>query len=110
MQLAVSRPELLLLQEQGVVQQRQSVEDIEFELLRDDQGVVYEGVEALLQLRAVVGLQRHRGGVVEEVGGADGRVLRVYDGGLDAVEGEEVSDFVGCGVLGLLVRSRLLCI
>lgn len=47
-QLAISGAELLLLQEQCVVHQGQSVEDVELKLLGEDQGVVDQGIQALL--------------------------------------------------------------
>lgn len=50
-----------------------------------------------------MGLQGNSGGVVVQICGANRSVFGVYDGGFDAIEGEEVGYSFGCGVLGLLV-------
>lgn len=96
MQLAITRAELLLLEEQAVVHERQSVEDVELVALGEDQRIVNELVESLLQVGLVEGLlEANLGGVVEEVGYTDDVVLGVADyGGLDAEEGEEIGDFL----------------
>lgn len=53
MQLAIAGTELLLLEEQTIVHERQSVEDVKLEALGEDEGVVDELVEALLESRLV---------------------------------------------------------
>lgn len=94
MQLAVTGAKLLLLQEEAVVHEGQGVEDVELGELGEDEGVVNEVVEASLEGGLVKGLlEGHVGGIVEEVGDTDDVVLGVVDGGgLDAVEGEEISN------------------
>lgn len=96
MQLAITGAELLLLEEQAIIHERQGVEDVELVALGEDERIVDELVEALLQGGLVEGLlQADFGGVVEEVGDADDVVLGVADdGGFDAEEGEEVGDFL----------------
>ena len=100
MQLAVAAAKLLLLEEEGVVHERQGVEDVEARLLGQHERVVDEAVEPRLERGPVRRLGQARlGGVVEEVGDAQRAVLRVVDDGrLDAEEGEEVGDFL-VGVL-----------
>jgi hypothetical protein len=48
-QFPIARLELLLLQEQWVVEEAERVEDVEVVLLRQDEGVVDELLEASLQ-------------------------------------------------------------
>lgn len=75
-ELTVTGAELLLLQEEAVVEQRQTVEDIELVLLAQDQGVADKGVQPCLKSGLVEGRgQADFGGVVPEVGGADDLVL-----------------------------------
>lgn len=49
MQLAIAGTELLLLKEQTIVHERQSVENVKLEALGEDEGVVDELIEALLE-------------------------------------------------------------
>ena len=93
MQLAITGTKFLIFQEERVVQQSQSIEDIELVLLSENERVVHEFVETLLKICAGV-LRREGvlGGVVEEVGCADVLVVCVVnDRGFENVEGEEVS-------------------
>lgn len=94
-QLAVTAAKLLLLEEEAIVHEGERVEDVKLEVLGQDEGVMDEGVEAGLMGRAVIGLlEAGFGGVIPEVGDAEDVVLGVSDdGGLDAVEREEVGDF-----------------
>lgn len=102
MQLSVSLAELLVLEEQHVVHQRQRVEDVELVSLGEDKAVVHQRVQAYLEGWLVEGCREPGlGRVVEEVGCADDFVLGVVDdGGLEGVEGEVVGDLLGFGVLG----------
>ena len=107
MQLSVSLPELLVLEEQHVVHQSQRVEDVELVSLGEDEAVIHQRVQAHLEGWLI---ERCRetgfGRIVEEVGCADDFVLGVVDdGGLEGVEGEVVGDLLGLGVLGY-VRGR----
>lgn len=96
MQLAITLPKFLLLNEQRVIQQRDSIEDIEFEFLSKDECIVHECVQTDLESWLVFWLlERDFCGVVEKIGGADFGVLYVLDdGGFENVEGEKVSDFL----------------
>lgn len=96
MQLPVTWAELLLLKEQCVVHKRQSVEDVKFCPLCQDQRVVNELVQTLFRGGFVEGCGKaDLSAVVEEVSNSDHLVSRVVDdGGLEVVEGEEVCDFV----------------
>ena len=92
MQLTISATELLLLQEPIVILQRQSIEDVEFVFLGQDQGVVHECVETrLVVVEGGDGWDPERGGVVVAVGRSYVGVFCVVDyAGFEAVEGEEV--------------------
>jgi hypothetical protein len=74
-QFSIAGLELLVLEEERVVQQRQGVEDVEAVVLGKDQDVVDEGVEAgfeaFLHLFGRAGREGGFRGVVVEVGGAD---------------------------------------
>ena len=102
MQLSITSAKLLLFQKQRIVHQCQCIEDIKLELLGENESVVYERVETFFQVGAGdFGRESGLGGVVEEVGGADvGVFFVVYDGGFEAVEGEEIGYFFGRWVLG----------
>ena len=66
MQLTIASAEFLLLKEQGVIHQRQGVEDIELEALGEDESVVDEFVKALLEISPVdLFLQSNFRGVVK---------------------------------------------
>lgn len=91
-QVPVAAAEVVLVEDQRVVHERQGVEDVELELLAEDEGLVHQLVQARLE-RRLVGGEGRLAGVVEEVGGAEELVLGVVDdGGVEAVEGEEVGD------------------
>lgn len=93
--LPITGVELLLLQEQRVIHQRQRIEHVKLGLLGKNEHISHEGIKTSLESRAVVrALESNIRGVVEEVGGANGRVLLGPDDRrLEAVEGEEVGDF-----------------
>lgn len=96
MQLPVTWAELLLLQEQCVVHERQRVEDVKFCPFCQDQRVVNKLVQTLFRGGFVEGRGKaDLSAVVEEVSDSDHLVPRVVDDrGLEVVEGEEVCDFV----------------
>ena len=81
MQLTISLSELLLIQEQRVVQQSQCIENIKLGLLRQDQRIVNQGVEADLEHRSIGAVKGGLRSVVEEVCGTDGLVFWVPDDG-----------------------------
>lgn len=92
MQIPVAAAKVVLVENQRVVHERQGVEDVELELLAEDEGLVHQLVQARLE-RRLVRREGRLAGVVEEVGGAEELVLGVVDdGGVEAVEGEEVGD------------------
>lgn len=96
MQLAISGSELLLLQEQRVVHERQGVEDVKLSSLGEDERVVHELIQASLESGLVEGrLESDIAGVVEQVGDTHDLVSGVVDDGrLEVVEGEEIRDVV----------------
>ena len=92
MQVPVAAPKVVFVKHQRVVHERQRVEHVELELLAEDEGLVYQLVQARLE-RGLVRGEGRLAGVVEEVGGPEELVLGVVDdGGVEAVEGEEVGD------------------
>ncbi len=96
MKLSVSRTELLLLQEQCIVGDRQSIEDVKFVLFGENQCVLDQIIKASLEAGFVKWCgQPMLRGVIEEVRSPDDLVLRVVDDRrLEAVKGKEVGDFL----------------
>jgi len=92
MKLAITRSKLLLGQEQAVIHQGQSVEDIELCFLRKNESIVHQFVETGFEcISRWVGDESYFGGVVVEVGCSDVFVFGVVDhAGFKVVEGEEV--------------------
>lgn len=101
MELAVTTSEFLLVQKKRIILESESVEDIKLVFLGNNESVVDEGVESKFEIGlSEIGEEDCFGGVVEEVSCSDIVVFFVVDdGGLEAVEGEEVIDTLGGGVL-----------
>lgn len=93
-QVPVATAKVVLVKHKRVVHEGQGIEHVELELLAENERLVYQLVQPLLEGGLVEGLREGRlGGIVEEVGGAEELVLSVVnDGGVKAVEGEEVGD------------------
>ncbi len=96
MKLSVSWTKLLLLQEQCIVGDRQSIEDVKVILFGKNQRVLDQIVKARLEAGLVEWCgQPMLRGVIEEIGSPDDLVLRVVDDRrLEAVKGKEVGDFL----------------
>ncbi len=102
--LGITYPEVL--QEADTVHQRERVEDIKASLLRADERVADDVLEALLQTAALLraGLERGLRGVIEQVCGVEQLVLVVvHDRRRERVERDEVGDLVCLRVLCIMV-------
>ena len=96
MKLAVSWAELLLLQEQRIVGDRQSIEHIKFVLLGKNQCVLDQIVQASLEAGLVEWCRQPMlSSVIEEVRRPDDLMLRIVDDRrLKAIKGKEIGDFL----------------
>ena len=102
-QLPVAAAKLLLLEEEAVVHEGQGIEDVEFQILGQNQGIVAQFIHTSLVGRAVVRLSEAGfGGVVPHISDTQHVVLVVLnDRGFDAVEGEEI-----CNVLVVVLKKE----
>jgi len=104
MQLSITSSKLLLFQKQIIVHQCQRIEDIKFVFLSENKSIIHEFIESFFEI--LFGVRRVKGvlgSIVEHISCSDVFVFVViYDGRFEAIEREEIKDFVGGWVLGNL--------
>jgi len=79
-QLAITGTEFLLLKEERIVHERETVEDVEAELLGEDQGIGDQLVQSHFEVLSGAS-KGGLGGIVVQVSGTDGIVFPIADDG-----------------------------